>query len=64
MYSYEEGLTIVSQISILMTEWIKWMSKIDSPQQCENEGQMSQNSLGSTLCIPPNGTIINALQIQ
>ena len=26
--SYEEGLTIVSQISTLMTEWIEWMSKI------------------------------------
>ena len=59
VYSYEEGLTIVSQISTLMTKWIEWMSKIASPQLCENEGQMSQNSLGSTLCIPPNGTIIS-----
>ena len=36
--SYEEGLTIVSQISTLMTECrIEWMSKIASLQQCENE---------------------------
>ena len=63
VYSYEEGLTIVLQISTLMTEWIEWMSKIASPQQCESEGQKSKNSLGSTLCIPLNGTIINTLQI-
>ena len=37
------------------------MPEIVFPQQCENEGQMSQNSLGSTTCTPPDRAIIDML---
>ena len=54
VYNYEEGLTISSQTLTLMTERPEWTSEIIFPQQCENEGQKSRNSLGSTPCISPD----------
>lgn len=49
VYSCEKGLIIVSWIITLMTEWIKWMSKIASPQQCSQKGNTNRNLIQLTL---------------
>ena len=49
VHNCEEALNIVSGILTLMTEWIEWMSKIASLQQCRQEGNTNKNLVQLTL---------------